>query len=172
MHESRGARLKAVRARLDLSQVAMAEKVGVTHRAWANYERDVRSPKLSVYDALIRLGVSEQWLQTGVGEMMIEDRKLLGPGHTDREEEFAQRVVMEVERIASEAAKGPHNVEYMRGVEATLFLVMTRLGAGTDFFVSRALKKTPAGLAQAIERGDFDGSRSNDAPKPSPRRHK
>lgn len=61
-----GQRLKEARG--DLSQAAFAEKMDVGRSVWADYEREIGTPR---FDTLLKLkaatGVSLDWLATGQG---------------------------------------------------------------------------------------------------------
>lgn len=66
------ARLKYIRAVNRTSQSEMAEALGVSLRAYQNYERDDRSLPIDLAIALHGSGVSLEWLLLGRGEMKRE----------------------------------------------------------------------------------------------------
>jgi len=68
-HETIGARLRAVRHRLDLSQAELAAQVGITQGTVASYEADRRDPPTPTLLALEHaLHINHQWLLDGAGE--------------------------------------------------------------------------------------------------------
>lgn len=61
-----GQRLAAVRARADLSQERFAESLGVSKRAYLNYERGEREAPLGLIKAVHDLyGIDVDWLMSG-----------------------------------------------------------------------------------------------------------
>lgn len=64
-----GERLVAVRATTGLSQAAFAESLGLSLRAYANYERGEREMPVALFRALYEVyGVDPVWLLDGPGE--------------------------------------------------------------------------------------------------------
>lgn len=60
-----GERLRAERERLGLTQLAMAEKAGVSRATQVNYESGKRTPELGYLEAAGRFGVDMQFVLTG-----------------------------------------------------------------------------------------------------------
>jgi transcriptional regulator with XRE-family HTH domain len=76
-----GKRLLIVREAFALTQTAMAQRLGVTLRAYANYERGEREMALAVMHALyLRFGVDPVWVMAGPGlePVMVGQRRLDG----------------------------------------------------------------------------------------------
>ncbi len=70
-----GARLRAVRHRLGLSQAELAEAVGVSQGTVASYEADRRAPPTPVLLALEHtLNINHRWLLEGAGEPLAGPR--------------------------------------------------------------------------------------------------
>lgn len=67
-----GERIKKLRKALDLTQQQFAEKIGSTQNALTGYETGRRNPSSSVINNICKtFDVSESWLRTGDGEMLI-----------------------------------------------------------------------------------------------------
>lgn len=67
-----GERIKKLRKALDLTQAEFGEKIGSTQNAIGNYETGHRNPSSSVINNICKtFDVSEKWLRTGEGEMLI-----------------------------------------------------------------------------------------------------
>lgn len=67
-----GERIKKLRKALDLTQQQFAEKIGSTQNALTGYETGRRNPSSSVINNICKtFDVSEKWLRTGEGEMLI-----------------------------------------------------------------------------------------------------
>ena len=63
-----GRRLSSIREAFALTQIDIADRLGVTSRAYANYERGEREMPLAVLRALYeRFGVDPVWIMTGPG---------------------------------------------------------------------------------------------------------
>ena len=63
-----GARLKLIRA--DLSQQAIAEKLGLPQTTWSNYEKNKNKPGFSLLDTIcLAFHVNAEWLLFGRGPM-------------------------------------------------------------------------------------------------------
>lgn len=95
------ARVGAVRAHFSLSQTAMAERVGISLRAYQNYERGEREVPVVLVHALYEtFRVDPVWLLTGVGPMiLVEDR---GSG---LDQVLLDRVVGAVEKFETDLRK-------------------------------------------------------------------
>lgn len=69
-------RIKKLRKALDLTQQEFADKIGTTRNNIAGYETGRRDPSTAVINLIIaKLGVSEEWLRAGDGEMFIQQSK-------------------------------------------------------------------------------------------------
>lgn len=90
-------RLVAVRGHLHLSQSEMAEKIGISLRAYQNYERGEReAPVILVRAFYERFNVSPIWLLTGQGNM------LEGNGSNERlDTGLLQQVIEAVENFSA-----------------------------------------------------------------------
>ncbi len=65
-----GRRLAATRASTGLSQTAFAETIGLSLRAYANYERGEREAPVALYRAIFeQYGIDPIWLFSGRGEV-------------------------------------------------------------------------------------------------------
>lgn len=61
-----GSRLATVRSRIGLSQDAFAQALGVSKRAYINYERGEREPPAGLFKAIYDLyGIDYLWLMSG-----------------------------------------------------------------------------------------------------------
>lgn len=67
------ARIKKLRKALDLTQAEFALRIGTSQNVLANYESGRRNPSSSVVNNICKeFHVSETWLRTGEGEMLLE----------------------------------------------------------------------------------------------------
>ena len=108
-----GSRIKRLRAKLNLTQVAFAEKIGVKGgvvSAWENGTAPVPYGRVLIICEAYR--VNERWLQSGVGEMMMQPRQESAPSR-DQAFEFFLRIL---DRTTPEARH--EAVEFMRDVVA------------------------------------------------------
>lgn len=79
-----GERIKKVRKNKELTQQALAKRLGTTQNAIARYETNRVTPSAAVISLICReFSVDENWLRTGEGEMFIK---------RDREDEIAAAV--------------------------------------------------------------------------------
>lgn len=62
-------RFRAVRVELGFSQQEMSEKTGLSRNAWQTYELGKSTPGTPVYQALLGMGISANWLISGIGNM-------------------------------------------------------------------------------------------------------
>lgn len=68
-------RLKEVRSMERLSQVEMAEKLGINRMTYTNYELGTRRISEKLPKKLNKVfGVSEVWFYTGIGKMKFNDK--------------------------------------------------------------------------------------------------
>lgn len=66
-------RIKELRKKLELSQEAFAERIGLKGSAVSHLESGRRNITNQVITAICReFGVSEEWLRNGTGEMFLE----------------------------------------------------------------------------------------------------
>lgn len=98
-NEALGARLAAVRAASGLSQNAFAESLGLSTRAYVNYERGEREMPVALFRALYEVrGIDPAWLLAGPGVTPVStfERRLdLG-------------LLEELERIVEDALRRTH----------------------------------------------------------------
>lgn len=75
-----GARIKDLRKKLNLTQSAFGEKIGLTQNTITKYENGLRNASNQIVLSICReFNVNESWLKNGKGEMFKE---------LDREEEI------------------------------------------------------------------------------------
>lgn len=68
-----GERIKELRMALGLTQQEFADRVGTTRNNIAGYETGRRLPSEAVINLIVvKLNVSESWIRTGEGDMLIE----------------------------------------------------------------------------------------------------
>ncbi|MHB8257121.1 MAG: helix-turn-helix domain-containing protein [Acidiferrobacterales bacterium] len=87
-------RVGAVRAHLALSQTALAQRLGISLRAYQNYERGEREITVVLVHALyVEFRVDPVWLLTGTGSMMLaeDQRKRLDQDLLDRVVEAVEK---------------------------------------------------------------------------------
>lgn len=84
-------RLKSFRKGLELTQVAIAERLGIPQRTYAAYETG-RFPPQEVLEGLAAMGLNVDWYVTGEGEMW---RASSGP----REDSFAPAAIVAEKRL-------------------------------------------------------------------------
>ena len=85
-------RVSQARARFALSQSDMAERTGISLRAYQNYERGEREiPVVLVHRLFTEFGIDPVWLLTGQGEMLWEKC------HAQVAPEFSDRIVKTIE---------------------------------------------------------------------------
>ena len=101
------ARVARVRAHVGLSQTAMAKQVGLSLRAYQNYERGEREIPVALVQALYaEFKVDPVWLLTGAGPMILEVERAQ---HLDQA--LLDQVVAAVERFEA-GLKKPLSVEH------------------------------------------------------------
>lgn len=67
-----GERIKKLRKDLNLTQQKFADRIGTTQNVIANYESGRREPSAAAFNNICKtFGISEEWLRTGKGEMLI-----------------------------------------------------------------------------------------------------
>ena len=100
-------RVGAVRAHFALSQTVMAQRLGISLRAYQNYERGEREVPVALVHALYaEFKVDPVWLLTGEGSMMLAEdlRKRL-------DQTLLDRVVEVVEKFEADLQK-PLSIEH------------------------------------------------------------
>lgn len=117
-----GKRIKILRKNKGMTQLELAEKLGLKANTITSYETGVRVPSDSVILSICRMfRVSESWLRTGDGEMFDPDPQaeimdFIGQLMHDNEDSFKQRFIATLaklreddwkvlERIANELEK-------------------------------------------------------------------
>ncbi|WP_297012961.1 helix-turn-helix transcriptional regulator [Thalassospira sp.] len=79
--------MKITRIHFGLSQRAISEKIGGSHRSWQEYESGKNVPNGKILTSIAQLGISLDWLLTGEGSMMRgSEAKSEGaiPSHLDK----------------------------------------------------------------------------------------
>ena len=76
-------RLRTVRETMRWTQVEMAERMGVSLRAYQTYEGNERQPRATDVAPLAELGINLNWLLTGLGPMRNEQVLANGFGEAD-----------------------------------------------------------------------------------------
>lgn len=67
-----GERIKKLRKYFDLTQKEFAERIGSNQNNITNYETGRRTPSSAAFNNICKtFGVSEEWLRTGEGEMLV-----------------------------------------------------------------------------------------------------
>lgn len=88
-------RVGKIRERFSLSQTEMAERVGLSLRAYQNYERGEREVPVALVHALYaEFRVNPAWLLTGSGSMIISEEQPTG-----LDQKLLDRVVDAVEKF-------------------------------------------------------------------------
>ena len=87
-----GHRLLSIREVFGLTQIDMAERLGITSRAYANYERGEREMPLAVLRELYeRFGIDPVWIMTGPGDVPLM------AGQRQIDTDLLERVILLVE---------------------------------------------------------------------------
>ncbi len=97
-------RVGRVRAHFALSQTAIAERLGLSLRAYQNYERGEREIPVALVHALYeQFRVDPVWLLTGAGSMMVaeDQRKRLDQPLLDRVVEAVEKFEADLKRPLS-----------------------------------------------------------------------
>jgi transcriptional regulator with XRE-family HTH domain len=74
-----GARLKAVRQQLKMSQAAVSQATGIPLGTYKKYEGEERLPGSVALAAIGKVGVNINWLLSGEGPMLLSDLDKAGP---------------------------------------------------------------------------------------------
>ena len=94
-----GERIKELRKFLGLTQQEFAAKIGSNQNNITNYETGRRTPSSAAVNNMCKtFGVSEEWLRTGEGEMIVPDEDLLTAFiekvRAERKDSFKKRFVL------------------------------------------------------------------------------
>ncbi|MCI5924673.1 MAG: helix-turn-helix transcriptional regulator [Oscillospiraceae bacterium] len=94
-----GERIKELRKFLGLTQQEFAKRLGIKRNTIANYEVGRNDPIDAIVTLICReFGVSEEWLRTGEGEMIVPDEDLLTAFiekvRAERKDSFKKRFVL------------------------------------------------------------------------------
>lgn len=85
MDEARGQRLRDIRDQMELSQKAMADRVGISPRGWQEIEKGTNPPSGDTLLKIAALGYSPTWILTGKGNRFIDGRpSTIDPGLLER----------------------------------------------------------------------------------------
>ena len=102
-------RIKQVRKSQNLTQTAFGDIIGVKGNTITNYETGLRNPTDAVIKSICReFGVSEEWLRTGKGNMLvpgIKDKQIsamLADVMKSGEDSFRHRLVSALARLDDE----------------------------------------------------------------------
>ena len=70
-----GERVKFVRKSNKLNQADFAKRLGISQTHVSKIEKNVENPSETLLKLIsIEFGISEEWLKTGAGEMVIDER--------------------------------------------------------------------------------------------------
>ncbi len=96
-----GQRIKKTRTKLNMSQVELAKRVGISSNRLSEIESGKGNPNKSLLIAIEQLfNISPDWLETGEGEMFINENKTEKEVGIDREQ--LKKIAIEVENILDE----------------------------------------------------------------------
>lgn len=102
-------RIKTLRKFLGLTQQEFADSINVERSTVANYELGKRTPKNAVISLICgKYGVSEEWLRTGKGEMLVpmdrreEITKALTAMMREEPNPFKEKLILALLRIPSD----------------------------------------------------------------------
>lgn len=102
-------RIKKLRKALDLTQAEFASRIGTTQNSVANYETGHRNPSSSVINNICKeFHVSEKWLRTGEGEMLLELSRedeisaFINDVLRDESADFKRRLISALSRLGPE----------------------------------------------------------------------
>ena len=90
-------RIKKIRKRLNLSQKAFAEKVGVDQGRVSQWETEKSLPHSKALMKMANLGVNINWLLTGDGEMMVG-----APSSPRSKGFFSEKQIEQIEKLIDE----------------------------------------------------------------------
>ena len=130
-------RVGLVRAHFALSQTVMAQRLGISLRAYQNYERGEREVPVALVHALYEtFRVDPVWLLTGEGSMMLaeDQRKRLDQALLDR-------VVEAVEKFEADLKK-PLSIEHKSRLIGLLYEKSQLLNEVTGAKLSPAKLRT------------------------------
>ncbi len=94
-------RLKIAREALGGTQKGVSELLGISFRSWQDYEKGKKIPGSQVLSRLCSIGLSADWLLTGVGNMFISNRHGDGAkeGLQDIDRHLLSEIMIAVEEI-------------------------------------------------------------------------
>jgi len=107
-----GLRFKLARKELSLTQAEIADKLSVSVRTYARYERGEIDISLAAIMHFVHSGFSPNWLLTGIGEMKLTplqekevvyqslDRETLPPGYEEFENDVIDKLTMFKEALS------------------------------------------------------------------------
>ena len=130
-------RVGTVRAHFGLSQTVMAQRLGLSLRAYQNYERGEREIPVALVHALYaEFQVDPVWLLTGTGSMMLSEdqRKRL-------DQTLLDRVIEAVEQFEA-GLKKPLSVEHKSRLIGLLYEKSQLLNEVTGSKLSPAKLRT------------------------------
>jgi len=89
-----GRRIEAVRLSLDLTQTAMAQRLGIAISTYRTYESPASNPKAEILAQLHAWGVSMDWLFTARGEMFLANHGQAPTEDDDSNEVIKHRTLL------------------------------------------------------------------------------
>ena len=130
-------RVGKVRAHFALSQTALAQRLGISLRAYQNYERGEREVPVALVHALYeQFRVDPVWLLTGAGSMMLAEDQ-----HKRLDQTLLDRVVEAVEKFEADLKK-PLSVEHKSRLIGLLYEKSQLLNEVTGAKLSPAKLRT------------------------------
>ena len=126
-----------MRAHFALSQTALAQRLGISLRAYQNYERGEREVPVALVHALYeQFRVDPVWLLTGAGSMMLAEDQ-----HKRLDQTLLDRVVEAVEKFEADLKK-PLSVEHKSRLIGLLYEKSQLLNEVTGAKLSPAKLRT------------------------------
>lgn len=104
-----GTKIKEIRKSLGLTQEEFATRLGVTRGVITNLEFDKTTPKKPFVELICKeFGVNPEWMESGQGDMFLNDGALLeriGEILGGESDDFRQRVFVSLSRLDSDGWK-------------------------------------------------------------------
>lgn len=125
-------RIHQARKALDLTQQGMADALDVSLRTYTDIERAVRPPRLEVFQALGRLGISDSWLNSGEGEMFTEARPLRDIPPGDDAATRGIEIYTGLLDLVVESTRSRMSADFMLGLLSATHLVARLAQVSTD----------------------------------------